>query len=76
MTAKNGLDGVDRKLLRLLGADGRASYQGLADEVGEFLAGHVRCELDEERRQQHERAAGRRHANPLQVERLLYVAVF
>ena len=34
MTAKNGLDGVDRKLLRLLGADGRASYQGLADEVG------------------------------------------
>jgi hypothetical protein len=52
------------------------SADSLADEVGEFLAGHVRCELDEERRQQHERAAGRRHTNPLQVERLLYVAVF
>jgi hypothetical protein len=52
------------------------SVDSLADEVGEFLAGHVRCELDEERRQQHERAAGRRHTNHLPAERLLYVAVF
>ena len=34
MAIKSELDGVDRKLLRLLCADGRASYQGLADEVG------------------------------------------
>src|SRR5437660_12178005 len=34
MTQKNELDAVDRKILKLLCADGRASYQGLADEVG------------------------------------------
>ena len=34
MTAKHELDGVDRKILRLLTADGRQSYQAIADEVG------------------------------------------
>jgi Lrp/AsnC family leucine-responsive transcriptional regulator len=34
MTSKNELDAVDRKILRLLASDGRASYQATADEVG------------------------------------------
>ena len=34
MAAKHELDGVDRKILRLLTADGRQSYQAIADEVG------------------------------------------
>lgn len=34
MTSKSELDAVDRKILRLLASDGRASYQGTADEVG------------------------------------------
>lgn len=34
MTSKSELDAVDRKILRLLATDGRASYQGTADEVG------------------------------------------
>ena len=34
MTQRTELDAVDRKILRLLCADGRASYQGVADEVG------------------------------------------
>ena len=34
MAAKSELDGVDRKILRILTADGRASYQAIADEVG------------------------------------------
>jgi Lrp/AsnC family leucine-responsive transcriptional regulator len=34
MTSKSALDAVDRKVLRVLAADGRASYQGIADEVG------------------------------------------
>jgi Lrp/AsnC family leucine-responsive transcriptional regulator len=34
MTAKAELDPLDRKLLRLLATDGRASYQALADAVG------------------------------------------
>jgi Lrp/AsnC family transcriptional regulator, leucine-responsive regulatory protein len=34
MATKHALDGVDRKLIRLLAVDARSSYQGLADEVG------------------------------------------
>jgi Lrp/AsnC family transcriptional regulator, leucine-responsive regulatory protein len=34
MTAKSAPDAVDKKLLRLLAQDGRASYQALADKVG------------------------------------------
>src|SRR5947208_15243307 len=34
MAHKTELDAVDRKILRLLATDGRASYQALADEVG------------------------------------------
>jgi Lrp/AsnC family transcriptional regulator, leucine-responsive regulatory protein len=34
MTSKSQLDAVDRKILRLLASDGRASYQATADEVG------------------------------------------
>src|SRR2546426_9629708 len=34
MTSRNELDAVDRKILRILGSDGRASYQAIADEVG------------------------------------------
>src|SRR5438128_10527198 len=34
MTTRNELDAVDRKILRILGTDGRASYQAIADEVG------------------------------------------
>ena len=34
MTGKSELDVVDRKVLRALAADGRASYQGIADLVG------------------------------------------
>jgi len=34
MTGKSELDVVDRKVLRALTADGRASYQGIADLVG------------------------------------------
>ncbi|HEX4601389.1 MAG TPA: Lrp/AsnC family transcriptional regulator [Gemmatimonadales bacterium] len=34
MTNKTELDAVDRKTLRLLASDGRASYQAIADEVG------------------------------------------
>jgi Lrp/AsnC family leucine-responsive transcriptional regulator len=34
MTSKTELDAVDRKILRLLATDGRASYQAIADEVG------------------------------------------
>src|SRR5947199_7841366 len=34
MTSRNELDAVDRKILRILGTDGRASYQAIADEVG------------------------------------------
>ncbi len=34
MTNKSGLDAIDRKILRALSADGRASYQAIADEVG------------------------------------------
>jgi Lrp/AsnC family leucine-responsive transcriptional regulator len=34
MTAKLTLDATDRRILRLLAADGRSSYQGIADEVG------------------------------------------
>ncbi len=34
MAAKPNLDTTDRKILRLLSADGRSSYQGVADEVG------------------------------------------
>jgi Lrp/AsnC family transcriptional regulator, leucine-responsive regulatory protein len=34
MAAKSELDGVDRKILRILNTDGRASYQAIADEVG------------------------------------------
>lgn len=34
MAHKTELDAVDRKILRLLTADGRASYQAIADEVG------------------------------------------
>src|SRR5947207_12749436 len=34
MTTRNKLDAVDRKILRIRGTDGRASYQAIADEVG------------------------------------------
>src|SRR3989442_2845730 len=34
MTNKTELDDVDRKILRQLATDGRASYQAIADEVG------------------------------------------
>src|SRR5881296_2961708 len=34
MTNKTELDAVDRKILRQLATDGRASYQAIADEVG------------------------------------------
>ena len=34
MTNKTELDAVDRKALRLLATDGRASYQAIADEIG------------------------------------------
>jgi Lrp/AsnC family transcriptional regulator, leucine-responsive regulatory protein len=34
MTSRHQLDAVDRKILRILGTDGRASYQAIADEVG------------------------------------------
>lgn len=34
MANKTELDATDRKILRLLAADGRASYQAIADEVG------------------------------------------
>src|SRR6266516_3576232 len=34
MTSRHELDTVDRKILRILGTDGRASYQAIADEVG------------------------------------------
>src|SRR5437879_13635967 len=34
MTTRNELDAVDRKILRILGTDGRASYQAIADDVG------------------------------------------
>src|SRR5438270_6026990 len=34
MTGRSELDAVDRKILRILGTDGRASYQAIADEVG------------------------------------------
>jgi Lrp/AsnC family leucine-responsive transcriptional regulator len=34
MAAKPNLDTTDRRILRLLSADGRSSYQGVADEVG------------------------------------------
>ncbi len=34
MPAKTELDPIDRKILRVLAADGRASYQAIADEVG------------------------------------------
>src|SRR3989440_11220854 len=34
MTHKTELDAVDRKIVRQLATDGRASYQAIADEVG------------------------------------------
>lgn len=34
MPAKPDVDALDRKILRQLAADGRASYQSIADEVG------------------------------------------
>src|SRR2546426_1479513 len=34
MPAKIELDATDRRILRILGHDGRASYQAVADEVG------------------------------------------
>lgn len=34
MTGKTELDAIDRKILRQLAIDGRASYQAIADEVG------------------------------------------
>ena len=34
MPAKTELDATDRRILRILGQDGRASYQAVADEVG------------------------------------------
>jgi len=34
MTGKRPFDAVDRRLISLLAENGRASYQGLADEVG------------------------------------------
>ena len=34
MPVKPDVDAIDRRILRLLAADGRASYQSVADEVG------------------------------------------
>ena len=34
MAPRNELDAIDRKVLRILSTDGRASYQAIADEVG------------------------------------------
>lgn len=34
MAAKSELDAIDRKILRILATDGRASYQAIADDVG------------------------------------------
>lgn len=34
MTAKTELDTTDRRIIRILAQDGRASYQAIADEVG------------------------------------------
>src|SRR4051812_50106541 len=34
MPAKTELDATDKRILRILGQDGRASYQTVADEVG------------------------------------------
>jgi len=34
MPAKTELDATDRRIIRILAQDGRASYQGIADEVG------------------------------------------
>ncbi|MGH7751597.1 MAG: AsnC family transcriptional regulator, partial [Gemmatimonadales bacterium] len=34
MATPSTLDGVDRRILRVLSSDGRASYQAIADEVG------------------------------------------
>src|ERR1043165_253677 len=34
MSAKTELDTTDRRILRILAQDGRASYQAVADEVG------------------------------------------
>jgi Lrp/AsnC family leucine-responsive transcriptional regulator len=34
MAAKTELDATDRRIIRILAQDGRASYQGIADEVG------------------------------------------
>src|SRR5258708_35271660 len=34
MTAKTELDAIDRRILRILAQDGRASYQAVADEGG------------------------------------------
>ena len=34
MASKNGMDAIDRKILRLLAADARSSYQAIADGVG------------------------------------------
>src|SRR5437773_10452872 len=34
MARKTDLDAVDRKIVRQLATDGRASYQAIADEVG------------------------------------------
>src|SRR5574342_53240 len=34
MSVKPGLDATDRRILRLLAADARSSYQAIADEVG------------------------------------------
>ena len=34
MAIKTEMDATDRKILRLLSSDGRASYQAIADEVG------------------------------------------
>lgn len=33
MAAKTALDAIDRRIVRLLAADGRSSYQSIADEV-------------------------------------------
>ena len=34
MAAKPSLDAIDRRILGLMSADGRSSYQAIADEVG------------------------------------------
>ena len=34
MPAKTELDATDRRILRILSQDGRASYQAVADEIG------------------------------------------